>query len=272
METSKTIGDFDKDLPRPAVMCTVVRIAGSAPQRVGARMWATSDRFYGTVGGGALEKKVLEHARELLKDADGKPHIEDYDLTKEEGQVCGGRVEVFFEPVPRRKAVHLFGGGHVGRATAQVLSGMPFDVHVIDQRPEWASREGLPADVEPHCVDPVEYAEARRWTADDAVCVFTHDHKLDFPLARHFLKQPVGYLGVIGSQNKSRTFRAKLKELSEGPEDWDRLWDEKMHCPIGLPLPSKDPKIIAVAVAAELLQEWGLRTTAEPIAPAAGRR
>ena len=66
-------------------------------------------------------------------------------------------------------------------------------------------------------------------------------------------------LGLIGSEHKAKVFLARLLEGGGAPEGgWEKAWDERMHCPVGLPLRSKNPKVIAVAAAAELLQEWGL--------------
>lgn len=256
MATSKGVFDYAADLPRPAVMCTIVRVRGSAPQQVGARMWTTRDSFLGTIGGGHLEKKVLGRARRLLRAGEEGPRLEEVSLQADAGQVCGGRVEIFFEPVQRRRAVHLLGGGHVGRAVAGVLSGMPLEIVVVDGRAEWASPGGLPRDVSVRHVDPKKYVRSRKWSSRDAVCVFTHSHEVDFPLGKRLLKEPVGYLGMIASRNKARVFRSRL-----GPA-LRRAWDRKMRCPIGLPLRSKNPKVIAVAVAAQLLEEWGLKDDA----------
>lgn len=256
-QAAKAIGDFAPELPRPAVLCTLVQVTGSAPQAVGARMWVSEDRFAGTLGGGEFERRILTHARGMLKEAGALPHLKEYVLCKEMGQCCGGRVSVFFEPVPRRKAVHLFGAGHVGRATAQTLSGMPLDIHLIDARPDWGTPAGLPEDVRAHQDDAMDYARSKAWSAEDAVCIFTHSHDLDFRLAEFFLKSRVGYLGLIGSEHKARVFLARLKSLPRGAE-LERLWEEKMRCPIGITMTSKNPKIIAVAVASELLKEWAL--------------
>lgn len=242
----RKIGDFLPDLPRPAVLCTLVKVVGSVPQEPGARLWVCAERFLGTLGGGEFERQVLAEARGRLHES--KPLLKEYVLCKEMGQCCGGRAEVFFEPVPKRKAAHLFGAGHVGRAAALVLSQMPFETHLIDSRPDWAARGALPEDVRLSQAEPMAYARSRRWTADDAVCIFTHSHDLDFELADFFLKQPVSYLGLIGSEHKANVFRSRLKNKT--------LWDEKMRCPIGAGLPSKNPKVIAVAIAAELLREW----------------
>jgi xanthine dehydrogenase accessory factor len=180
-------------------------------------------------------------------------------------------VSVFLEPVGRRRAVHLFGGGHVGGAAAEVLAGMPFETHLLDPRPDWSSPRDLPRGVRPHHADPLAYAAGRAWSGDDAACVLTHSHELDFALILRLLREPVGYLGLIGSEHKARVFAARLEGLPDG-ERLRELWEEKVRCPIGIPLPSKNPKVIAVSIAAQLLREWGLRQaacvpeTAEPSA------
>lgn len=259
--------DFAPDLPRPAVCCTIVKVTGSHPQATGARMWVTAGDFLGTLGGGEFERRVLEDARKLI--ASPRPaHLNEYVLCRALGQCCGGRAEVFFEPVARRKSAHLFGGGHVGRALAEVLSGLPFDVHVIDPRPRWGDQEGLPSDVIAHRVNPLDYLAGRAWTKDDAACVFTHSHEWDLELVRRLLPTEAGYLGLIGSEHKASVFRARLQGLPGG-EELVRLWEERMHCPIGAAprLPGKNPKVIAVSIAQELLTEWALvpaRGTAVP--------
>jgi xanthine dehydrogenase accessory factor len=254
---SKTIVDFSAGLPRPAVMCTIVKITGSAPQSVGARMWVTEKEFLGTLGGGELERRVLQDARALLTEPGGAAGMKEYVLCKQLGQCCGGRVDVFLEPAPKRRTVHLFGAGHVGRALAQVLSEMPYETTMVDARPDWTAREGVPADVAIVQAEPLEYARGREWGPDDAACVFTHSHDLDFSLIKELLGRPLGYLGLIGSEHKADVFLARLRSQEPGV-DWAELWDEKLSCPIGVPLDSKNPKVIAVSIAAELLKEWGL--------------
>ncbi|HAH07836.1 MAG TPA: xanthine dehydrogenase accessory protein XdhC [Elusimicrobia bacterium] len=256
MEKNLNSVEYHPDLPRPAVLCTIVRIHGSAPQQVGAKMWVCAERFVGTIGGGAMEHQAMALAREMLKSPKPEPQVKEFKLNEEAGLVCGGKAEVFFEPLPSRKSIHLFGGGHVGRAAAAVFAQMPFDLHVIDARAEWAVQDAFPPEAQVHCAAPVEYVRSREWTADDAACVFTHSHDVDFPIAAELAGRPLGYLGVIGSKNKAREFQDRIRR--EKGEALAKAWQEHVRCPIGLPLPSKNPKVIAVAVAAQLLQEWGL--------------
>jgi xanthine dehydrogenase accessory factor len=249
--------DFDAALPRPSVLCTLVKVTGSAPQAPGARMCVTAESFVGTLGGGELERLVIEAARALLADPAATPALKEIVLCKETGQCCGGRVEVFLQPLRARRTLHLFGGGHVGRAAAEVLAGTPVDLVVVDPRPDWLA--GLPPGVRSAVADPLEYARGRAWGPEDGAVVWTFSHDLDLALVRHLLPQPLGYLGLIGSEHKAKVFLARLVDGGGAPEGgWQKAWDERMHCPVGLPLRSKNPKVIAVAAAAEVLSEWGL--------------
>ncbi len=258
MQDSRTAGDFWRDLPRPGVMCTIIRVSGHHPQEVGARMWVSRDGAIGTLGGGEFERRVLAHALELFVADEPTAHVEEYVLCREMRQCCGGRAEVFFEYVPRPARVHVFGGGHVGGALMQVLAGLPLEPHVIDARPNWSTERSWPNGVRVHGADPMSYARELRPDRRDAVCILTHSHDLDLELARHFLDRPVGYLGVIGSRHKARVFRARLGADPDPvmAERLTRSWDETVHCPMGRPVPSKSPKAIAIAIASELLDVW----------------
>ncbi|MBI4345951.1 MAG: xanthine dehydrogenase accessory protein XdhC [Elusimicrobia bacterium] len=256
-QTPKTIVDFAPGLPRPAVLCTLVSVVGSAPQEPGARMWVTAERFEGTLGGGRFEAEVLAHARTLVGRRDATAQLKAYVLCKEMGQCCGGRVQVFFEPVLRRKVAHVFGGGHVGRALASVLAGSPVEVVLIEPREEWSGSDGLPEGVSVRREDPAAYVAARVWDADDAACILTHSHDLDFRLVSELMRRPLGYLGLIGSAHKARVFQARLVSAGTALDDVERRWEERVRCPMGAGLRSKNPKAIAIAIASEVLTACG---------------
>ena len=258
MASPLTLAHCFPELPRPAVAATIAKVVGSAPQEPGAKIWVGRERVAGTIGGGEFELRVIKRCREMLASGAHSPLLEEFVLCREMGQCCGGRVQVFFETVPPRRRAVLFGAGHVGRAAAEVLSQTPIEVVLVDSRPEWAEGAGLPKDVQVGLGDPLERAQAQAWSGMDAACIFTHSHDLDFELVKILLPKPLGYLGLIGSEHKADVFRARLQSLPGG-EGLAGLWDEKMKCPIGSYLPSKNPKVIAISIAAQLLGEWGLR-------------
>ncbi len=91
-------------------LATVVNVYGSAPRPLGAKM-AVSERaeMTGSVSGGCVESAVLQEALEVL--ADGRPRLLPFGISDEQawevGLACGGRIEVFVEPMhtPAQQAV-----------------------------------------------------------------------------------------------------------------------------------------------------------------------
>jgi xanthine dehydrogenase accessory factor len=90
---------------QPCVLVTLNLISGSAPRDSGSRMIVTPNEVVGSIGGGNLEYKAIEMARDLLeRNPPGHQGKEIYGLGPELNQCCGGAVallyEVFDESVP----------------------------------------------------------------------------------------------------------------------------------------------------------------------------
>ncbi|CAG4889557.1 xanthine dehydrogenase accessory protein XdhC [Paraburkholderia saeva] len=82
------------------VLVTVARAEGSAPRDAGTKMIVTRDSAKHTIGGGHLEWKAIETARQVLKDGMRTPHLrrlERFALGPSLGQCCGGAVVLAFE-------------------------------------------------------------------------------------------------------------------------------------------------------------------------------
>jgi xanthine dehydrogenase accessory factor len=166
---------------------------------------------------------------------------------------------------PRRPDLWIFGAGHVGQALVRVLAELAlFEITWIDSRAE-SLPASLPEGVTPQiCADPAELAVCA--PAGTRFVVMTHDHALDYELCRVILARPdSSWLGLIGSASKSARFRSRL--LREGLR---RETVSRLICPIGVPgISSKLPGAIAVAIAAQLLQQPGVAEPgASPVPPA----
>ncbi|MHB1373595.1 MAG: xanthine dehydrogenase accessory protein XdhC [Thauera sp.] len=154
--------------------------------------------------------------------------------------------------LPPELKVVLFGAGHVGRALAEVFGRLPMQVRWVDGR-----AEEFPATVAPNievvCTDAPE-SEVRRAPADTIFLVLTHSHALDFELVKAILARADFRLcGLLGSHGKRARFEQQLRARGLQESAIARL-----HCPIGVPeVVGKEPEIIAIAVAAELLQLRG---------------
>jgi xanthine dehydrogenase accessory factor len=149
----------------------------------------------------------------------------------------------------------LFGAGHVGQALARILLELPLQLTWIDSRAALLpARDTLPSRTLRilHAADPVQCVASA--SAGTRFLVLTHSHPLDYALCRAILERADGaWLGLIGSASKAARFRSRLARDGLAPATIARL-----VCPIGIAgIHSKWPAAIAVAVAAQLLQDLG---------------
>jgi len=255
---------------QPGVLVTVVEVRGHAPREAGAKMVVGRDHTWGSVGGGNLEAAAIVRARELIESAATEPEIRETQLNpharNEHGrQCCGGVVRLLLEPLPARPVVALFGIGHVGYELARILSRLPIQLLLVDSRAEQLDRVRL-ADVIDGSADVSVYHTLlgeqvlEQLPRGAHIVIMTHDHAEDFALCDAALRlpQPLGGIGLIGSSVKWTRFQAMLAAQGHSPADIGRI-----TCPIGQPgITGKDPAVIAVAVAAALLESLGDRADA----------
>ena len=71
-------------------LVTVLGTSGSTPRASGTKMVISENDIYATIGGGHLEFKAIEHARELLKQGQTCQAVENFQLGASLGQCCGG--------------------------------------------------------------------------------------------------------------------------------------------------------------------------------------
>jgi len=252
-------------LQEDAVLVSVEATQGSVPREAGAWMVVFAGDVLGTIGGGHLEFQAIDEARQRLAGAAGEAERQ-YALGPSLGQCCGGVVRLRFERVgtadaaqlekrlaPQLSPLALFGGGHVGKALVNVLSTLPFAVTWIDSRDEIFPPQ-VPANVTCEHSDPVHSAVADLAPGSRVLIMsFSHAEDLDIVAAclrRLRASNDLPYIGLIGSRTKWATFRHRLEERGFTDEELARI-----TCPIGLPgIAGKEPEVIAVSVAAQILQ------------------
>jgi xanthine dehydrogenase accessory factor len=251
-----------------AVWVSVQAHRGSVPREAGAWMAVFADSIVGSIGGGHLEWQAIEQARAQLGGQVGV-QLRRVALGPSLGQCCGGEVTLQFEPVnasdrPRLRQhfaaqqarwlpVALFGGGHVAAALVQVLGHLPFLVHWVDSR-EGIFPDTLPGNVQAEHSDPVQRAVAGLAPGSRVLIMsFSHAEDLDVVAACLLRQRALGdlpFIGLIGSRSKWATFSHRLAERGFGAPELAQV-----SCPIGVPgIAGKAPEVIAVAVAAQLLQ------------------
>jgi xanthine dehydrogenase accessory factor len=256
----------------PAVLVSVASTQGSAPREAGAWMAVFANALAGTIGGGHVEFDAIARARALLaaNTPAGDDVIHRYPLGPALGQCCGGVMHLQFERVSpadrpalaarlngiaraRAQPVALFGGGHVGHALVGVLATLPFSLTWIDSR-DGVFPEQVPGDVVCEHSEPVQAAVADLAPGSLALIMsFSHAEDLDIVAAcllRQREQNDLPYIGLIGSKTKWATFRRRLEARGFTAAELAQV-----TCPIGVPgISGKEPEVIAVAVAAQLLQ------------------
>ena len=260
---------------RHAILVEVTEARGSVPREAGTRMLVSAHHTAGTVGGGHLELKAIEQARSLLASVSAEPQTVHYPLGPALGQCCGGAVTLGFSmldaaalqawpKIAPRFHLQLYGAGHVGRAIARALAPLNCLIDWIDERegefPAMFDEAGgaWPRHIRKVCVDAVE-AEVALAPPGGFYLVLTHRHDLDQRISDAILRRgDFGFFGLIGSKTKKRRFIHRFEQC--GFED---TLIERMTCPIGIDgIDGKEPEVIALAVAAQLLQASGPRRLA----------
>ena len=154
---------------------------------------------------------------------------------------------VYAEPLVRPLRLHLAGAGHVALATAHLAGFLGYEVIVIDDRPEFASRERFPLASEVR-ICPFDDCLGRL-TAGDYVVIVTRGHLYDQEVLVQALRSGAGYIGMIGSRRKREAIYTALGEQGFGKADLARV-----HSPIGLPIGGESPEEIALSIMAEIQQ------------------
>src|SRR5256712_7567437 len=132
---------------RKAGIATIGQIRGSGPSLQAAKMLIRDDgSTMGSVGGGCVEAEVWTAAQDVIKDE--KSRIMTFDLTDESmaegGLICGGKVEIFVEPVLPTPKMVIFGAGHIATQVSKIATVAGFRTTVVDNRPVYAHADRRP--------------------------------------------------------------------------------------------------------------------------------
>ncbi len=237
-----------------------------------------SDKLLAEIEGLAGLGKVLSVVRVLYPAAastiftafEGElfPSIEDHKirdviLTSTESLIASGRatdlidsideqgspVRVAIEIVKPKLELIVFGAGHVGQAVGLIAAVLGYDVTVVDDREEFASRERFP---DPRigllACDYAAAADNLNISSGSAVVIVTRGHQYDELCLKSVIRSAAGYVGMIGSRKRVLSVFKKLAD--EGVSEREL---ENVHAPIGLRIGARTPQEIAVSILAEII-------------------
>ena len=212
--------------------------------RLGARVVAVSggtwkavvDARQGVVAGSipaGLLDDVLADARRLMADEQSRT-------------LSYGDVDVFIESLAPSPELLVFGAGPFAEPLCSMASEVGYRVTVIDPRPAFARPDLFPDAREVVVSWPEKVLDARSWEGAYVV-VLNHNQRLEDPVIRRALAEPIAYLGVMGSRRTHADRLARL--LNDG---WPVADQERIHGPIGLDIGAETPAEVAVSILAEM--------------------
>ena len=188
----------------------------------------------GTLGDRALDSAATEIARDVLS---SEPRAE----------IVNGR-RLFFDRHAPPTTLVIVGAGQIGISLTRMARELGMRTVIVDGRERYATRERFPDADEVRVGMPSEIVAAMRPTSRTALLLVAHDYKYELPILRQQLREPVGYIGMLGSRKRGAAVRELLR--AEGYSDAELA---RIHTPIGIDLGGKSPAEVALSILAEVV-------------------
>ena len=227
----------------------VVVVGGTVNEALGLRMvllrpGRTPDTEHrGSLGSVSLDEAARRIMEEALSDPRAREGLRRLELE-------GDSIELYLELRRPIRDLIVVGAGHIAQPLSRMGAMLGFRVTVLDDRPDFATRERFPEAfrlVRADFSDPFAQVPIHERSY---ILLVTRGHKYDYECLIRALRMdpPPPYIGMIGSR---RRVRATYVQLLDDGIDGAIL--ERIHAPVGLDIGAETPEEIAVAVAAELV-------------------
>jgi xanthine dehydrogenase accessory factor len=239
-EAAKLIGQG-----KAFAVATVVRVAGStsAPSGSKAIIDEQGKLVLGWIGGGCAESAVRTEALHSLES--GQPLLISLDMTDEilgVGMPCGGKMDVYIEPVLPKPDILIAGHGRIAECLASLAYLLGFRVIVNDPG-----------------ADPASFPQAERVIAEDfdlnqtaiggnTYVVIATQHKNDHLWLQKALEGCAAYIALIASQHRAGLVLDYLLAEGIAPDKIARIF-----APAGLDLGAVTPEEIALSIMSQIV-------------------
>ncbi len=130
---------------RRIALVTLTKSEGSTPGKEGSVMSVdTEGNILGTVGGGKIEKTLIDEAIECISNNKSKNFQYELNASAELGMVCGGYVEGYIKVFGPSRKLLIAGGGHVALELYQLANILKYDTIIFEDREEFGNWERFP--------------------------------------------------------------------------------------------------------------------------------
>jgi xanthine dehydrogenase accessory factor len=225
-------------------VATVVRVEGSSSARRGSKaiINAEGKLVLGWVGGGCAESAVRSEALRCLKL--GEPLVVMLDMTDEVlgvGMPCGGKMEVYIEPVVPKPDLLIAGHGRIAETLAALAHLLGFHIVVNDPG---ASQPAFPQAQ----VIAEDFDLTQTPIGPNTYVVIATQHKNDHCWLQKALKGDAAYVALIASQHRAKLVLDYLAAEGVPPAKLARIF-----APAGLDLGAATPEEIALSIMSQIV-------------------
>ncbi|MFW5726968.1 MAG: XdhC family protein [Spirochaetia bacterium] len=174
-----------------------------------------------------------------------------------EGEAGPAKIKFFIHYHPPIPHAAVVGGSHIGEALVLQLKALGWRVSLIDPRETFAPQERFrAADRLLHLWPQEAFAQlgvsaGTQVSAHTAVAAITHSEQIDDAAVAAALDNGCFYVGVLGSRSTYAERIERLKSIGYSDEQLERV-----HGPIGLDIGARNPEEIALAIAAQMVQDY----------------
>lgn len=230
---------------KPFAVATVVRVEGSSSARRGAKALIDHEGklVFGWIGGGCAESAVRNGAVSAIEK--NAPLLLTLDMTDEVlgvGMPCGGKMDVFVEPVPPKPELLILGHGRIAETLAALAHLVNFTVTVNDPG---AAPERFPA-ADRLVTRDLDLSQTP--IGPDTYVVIATQHKGDHLWLAKALASEAPYVALIASVHRARLVLDYLAAEGVAAETLARV-----HSPAGLDLGAENPEEIALSVLSQIV-------------------
>ena len=221
----------------PVGLATVVNAPANGGTALGAKLLLLLDgSVSGSLGNPELDARAIESARRVA------------DVGSTDSFITEEGVEVFIEGFTTPPTLAVIGGGHVGKATADLANMLGYRVFIADDREEFANPDRFPYAEQTVVTKYDEWAEHLPINVNTFVVVATRGHRFDDMALESALTTRARYIGLMGSRRKNLMIYQRLLEQGVPLE---RL--KEVHAPIGLDIGGLQPEELAVSIMSEVI-------------------
>ncbi len=235
----------------PFALATIVSAKGSTPRTSAKMIVIDGENIRGTIGGGLAEAYVIKEASRCIES--GQSKMVTYTLDNGSGETsiamnCGGEMEIFIEVIGAQPVLMIVGGGHVGKSLAELAGKVHFNIIVVENRPEFISKERFPMAKALYSGNTIEEA-LKKAPVDRNTFIVIATGSVDEEALRTVVNSDAAYIGLLSSKRKSAVIINTLR--SEGVDE-KKL--EAVYAPVGLDLKAETPEEIAFSILAEIVK------------------